>query len=457
MLTDKQLAEKIIELSGGTENFKTIENCMTRVRITYRDESKVKLKEIEQLKGVMGVNKAETIQIIVGPGRSFKVREQIEMIVGQVSEDELSSEEENGSKQKNGFLKTLSSIFVPAIPAIIASGLLMGINSILVNMVEQEVINSGIMATDTLTAQQVVLQSWNLLEVSTFLQILGDATFSFLAIYIGITSAKVFNTDIILGGALGATTIASQLGVLGLSTGQGGLLGVILGVYLLSKVQKLVRKVVPNILDVVITPTLSLLITAAIFFLTIMPMAGFLSGLIVDGIMYLLDFSGLIGGFVLAALFPSLIATGLHHGLVPIHMELINATGTTPIFAVGLMSNAGMVGAALAIYTLTKSKQVREIAKAAIPTTFLAVGEPTMYGVLIPSGFGFFTASLGAGVGGMFIRLFDVHTSAIGAAGMSAIPLIANGDYLLYLLCYAIACVSAFGITYVVGKARKYS
>lgn len=456
-MTDKQLAEKIIELSGGIENFKSITNCMTRVRISYKDESKVQIEEIENITGVLGVNKAETIQIIVGPGRSFKVRDQIESIVGTSLDDENSSDEEGQSNGKTGFLKILASIFVPAIPAIIASGLLMGINSIIVNIVEKEVISSGIVGTSTLTAQQVVLQSWNLLEISSFLEILGGATFSFLAIYIGITSAKVFKTDIILGGALGAITIASELDVLGLSTGQGGLLGVILGVYILSKVQRIVRKVVPNILDVVITPTLTLLITAAVFMLTIMPIAGFLSDLIVDGIMFLLDFSGLLGGFVLAALFPALIATGLHHGLVPIHMELINATGTTPVFAVGLMSNAGMVGAALAIFMLTKSKQVREIAKAAVPTTFLAVGEPTMYGVLIPSGFGFLTASLGAGVGGMFIRLFDVHTAAIGAAGMSAIPLIANGDYLLYLLCYAIACLSAFGITYVVGKARNYS
>lgn len=453
------MAERIIELSGGVENFNSVTNCMTRIRINYSDESKVQIEEIEKLEGVLGINQAETIQIIVGPGKSSKVKEEIESIINSSPENtNLSSNEEDENEQnKGGLLKTLASIFVPAIPAIIASGLIMGINSIITNMAEQAVTNSGVSGTETLSAQQVVLDSWNLLEISTFFDILSDATFPFLAIYIGLTSARVFNMDMILGGALGAITLSSQLDTFGLSAEQGGLLGVILGVYLMSKIQKIVKKFVPNILDVVITPTLTLLITAAIFMSTIMPLAGFISDWLVDGILLLLDYSGMLGGFVLAALFPFLIITGLHHGLVPIHMELINATGTTPIFAVGLMSNPGMVGAALAIYFLSKSKQVKEIAKAAIPTTFLAVGEPTMYGVLIPSGFGFVTGALGAGIGGMMIRLFDVETSAIGAAGMSSIPLVANGEYLIYLLCYAIAGVSAFIITYIVGKAKNYS
>src|SRR5699024_10801095 len=113
------------------------------------------------------------VQIIVGPGRSFKVRDQIESISGDLSSEEDGAKDEE-SKEKKGFLKTLSSIFVPAIPAIIASGLIMGLNSIIVNLAEQEVLNAGIDAVGDLSAQQVVLESWNLLKVSTFLEILGS-------------------------------------------------------------------------------------------------------------------------------------------------------------------------------------------------------------------------------------------------------------------------------------------
>lgn len=456
-MDDKVLAKKIVELSGGIDNFNSLTNCMTRVRIKYRDDSKVKLEEIKELKGVLGIIQEDSTQIVVGPGRSNKVREEIEKIIQASGTTISEGNGEGDSEKKAGFLKTISNIFIPIIPAIIASGIIKGINNIITNMASTEAAEAGISSTDTLTAAQVVLDSWHLLQVNTVLQILGDATFSFLAIYTGITAAKVFKTDIILGGALGAVTISgSLLNIIGLSNGEGGLFGVILGVYLMAKIQVLLRKVIPNILDVVVTPTLTLLITSTIFLLTIMPLAGILSDWLINGIISLIEYSGILGGFVLSALFPSLIATGLHHGLSAIHSELINTTGSDPIFPVQIMSNAGMVGAGLAIYFLTASAKMKEIAKGAIPTSFLAVGEPTMYGVVIPSGFGFITGSIGAGFGGIMVRLFDVQSTAFGAAGMSAIPLIANGDYLKYLISWAVGCGAAFILTYFVGRAKKY-
>ncbi|GEM05330.1 PTS system EIIBC component [Halolactibacillus miurensis] len=445
----KLIAKEIINLSGGSDNFNHVTNCMTRVRINYKDLSKVNLEEIKNLTGVQGINQAESTQIIVGPGKSEKIRAELENILN------ISVDTDNPT-EKQVFLKTLSNIFVPALPAIIASGVSMGVNNIIKGMADAKVINDGIQATGVLSAQQVALDGWNILELSTFLSIVGNATFAFLAIYIGITAARVFKTDMILGGILGAITIAGELSVLGLQSGQGGLFGVIFGVFLLAKIQKLLRKVIPDILDVVLTPTFTILITGGLYLIAIMPIAGFLSDLLIDGIMWILDVSGILGGFVLSAVFPSLIATGLHHGLAPIHMELLNTTGTTPIFTVQVMSNAGLVGAGLAILLLSKDPKVKEIAKGAIPTTFLAVGEPTMYGVVIPSGFGFITASIGAGFGGMMIRLLDVQASAIGAAGMSALPLIANGAYINYLLSYAVGLIAAFILTYGVGKAKKY-
>lgn len=451
------IAEQIIKLSGGKDNFAEVTNCMTRVRIKYRDESKVDKEGIKQIQGVLGVNEAETFQIIVGPGKSVKVKEEMEGLRG-ISEPESSDLSDSLSeiKKKTSFLKTLSSIFVPVIPAIIASGILQGINNIFTTTAGKKAAELGIEGVDKLSATQVVLQSWHLLQVSTVLGIIGSATFGFLAIYVGITAAKQFKTDPILGGLIGAMTLSSSLGILGLTAGQGGLFGVILGVWIFSKIMRGVRKAVPDILDVILTPTISVLLTAIIYFSLIMPVTGLLSKWLIDGILFLLETTGAFGGFVFAALAPTMISTGLHHGLTPINMEIINATGSTPLVTIQIMSNPGLVGAGLAIYFMTKSKQVKEIAKAALPTTFLAVGEPTMYGIVIPSGFGFITASIGAGIGGALIRVLDVQASAMGAAGMSAIPLIADGKYLQYLLCYAIACAAAFALTYVVGKARHY-
>lgn len=444
------LAKQIIELSGGKENFISVKNCMTRVRITYKDISKVDKKNIENLTGVLGVNEADTFHIIVGPGKSVKVQEAVNIILGKSENDEFETDSKN-----NNFLKTLSNIFVPLIPAIIASGFLQGINNIMVSNAKVTAMNSGISATEKLAPFQVVLEQSNLLKISTLLAILGDATFAFLAIYVGMTAAKQFKTDPILGAALGAATTLPALSLLGLTPGQGGLFGIIFGVWLMSQINKLLKKIIPDVVDVVLTPTINLLVTGTIYMFLIMPVAGLLSDWLINGIMYLLENTGMFGGFVLASLFPSLIATGLHHGLSPIHMELINSTGGTPIFPVQIMSNAGLLGAGLALLVLTKNQKVKEIAKGCLPTTFLAVGEPTMYGLVIPSGFGFITASLGAGVAGALVRFFDIKSSAFGAAGMSAIPLMADGKYIQYLLCYAVGVASAFALTMIYAKIRN--
>lgn len=444
----QNLGEKIIELSGGKDNFKTVKNCMTRVRISYVDLDKVNKEEIEKLEGVLGVNVADTFQIIVGPGKSVKIQEEINKQLGASNKQEEVGEEKN-------FLKLLSSIFVPLIPAIIASGFLQGINNLLVNSAKVTAIAQNIASTKNLAPYQVILEQNGTLQVSTLLGILGDATFSFLAIYVGMTAAKQFKTDPILGAVLGAATTLPALSLIGLTPGQGGLFGVIFGVWVMSKIGKMLKKCIPDILDVVFTPVFELIIAGTIYMFLIMPIAGKLSDYFTNGMMFLIEHTGIFGGFVLAAAFPSLIVTGLHQGLAPIHMELINSTGGTPIFPIQIMSNAGLLGAGLAIFFLTKNQKVKEIAKGCLPATFLAVGEPTMFGLLIPSGFGFVTASLGAGVAGALVRFFDINSSAFGAAGMSAIPLMADGKYLQYLICYALGVVVAFVLTISYAKLKN--
>lgn len=186
-----------------------------------------------------------------------------------------------------------------------------------------------------------------------------------------------------------------------------------------------------------------------------MPAAGIVSNGILSGLNGLLEHGGIVAGFVLSALFPFLISLGLHHGLFPIHLEMINATGHAPLFAIQIMSNAGMVGAATAVLLLTRDPVMKKIARA-IPTSILAVGEPTIFGVNIPAGFAFITGSIGAGFGGVMVVLLGVSTNGVGAAGLSALPLIADGKYLQYILAWLVGCAAAFALTYIVGKVRGY-
>ncbi|MFG6656260.1 PTS transporter subunit EIIC [Scandinavium sp. M-37] len=460
------VADTIVKHCGGPGNLVHVTNCMTRVRMTIDDTSKVDMSALKAIDGVLGVVEDDTLQVIVGPGKSSKVATIInDLMKGSpaatpVSEVELKAKlaREKAKKQTpvKAILKHIANIFVPILPPLIAAGILMGINNVLVNSAASFALTHHIAAIGDLSPAQVVLDQRHLLGISEFLGLVSKALFSFLAIYTGVTSAKEFDGTIVMGGLLGAITIAPQLPQLGLIPGQGGLIGVIFAVWLMCWLEKRVRQFIPDVLDVVLTPTIVLSVMAAVLLFAIMPVAGVLSDAILHGMNGLLSTGGMAAGFVLAALFPFLISLGLHHGLFPIHLEMINATGHAPLFAIQIMSNAGMVGAATAVLLLTKDPMMKKIARGAIPTSILAVGEPTIFGVNIPVGFAFITGSIGAGFGGMMIVLLGVTTNGVGAAGLSALPLIADGKYLQYILAWLVGCLAAFVLTYATGKVRGY-
>lgn len=453
----KNISKKIVELSGGKENITNVTNCMTRVRISLKDFKLADIEEIKKLEKVAGVVIDETLQIIVGPGLCKKIAECINENYNFNTKEEKKIEMKKDGKAKlKAILKSIANIFVPILPGLIAAGTILGINNILVQSAQAEAIKLGIQTINGMNPGQVLLQQKGLLTLSVILGMVGNGLFGFLPIFTGIFAAKEFKATPILGGIIGAITIAPQLNQIGLFPGKGGLLGVIFTVFILAIIEKQIRKVIPNVLDVVMTPLISLIIIVILLLYVIMPIAGIASDSIINGLQNILSKGGVVAGFTLAALFPTLISFGLHHGLAPIHMELINATGTTPLFAIQIMSNAGMVGAAIAVLLLTKDPKMKMVAKGAIPTSILAVGEPTIFGVNIPAGFAFITGSIGAGFGGVAAILLHVEATAYGAAGLSALPLIANGNYLGYILSWLVGCSAAFIITMIVGKIIKY-
>ncbi|HDZ1582043.1 TPA: PTS transporter subunit EIIC [Klebsiella pneumoniae] len=461
------VGDAIVKHCGGLANFIHVTNCMTRVRMTIADTSLVDMTALKAIEGVLGVVEDDTLQVIVGPGKSTKVAGVINArLKGQPDSGEALSAVEQKAKtarekakkqtRTKVILKHIANIFVPILPALIAAGILMGLNNVIFNSAASWALTHHVASVGDLSPTQVVLDQRHLLGLSQFLDIVSKALFGFLAIYAGVTSAREFEGNLILGGLLGAITIMPQVTTFGLIPGQSGLIGVIFAVWLMCLLEKPVRRFVPDIVDVVVTPTLVLLVMAAALLFIIMPAAGIVSNGILSGLNGLLEHGGIVAGFVLSALFPFLISLGLHHGLFPIHLEMINATGHAPLFAIQIMSNAGMVGAATAVLLLTRDPVMKKIARGAIPTSILAVGEPTIFGVNIPAGFAFITGSIGAGFGGVMVVLLGVSTNGVGAAGLSALPLIADGKYLQYILAWLVGCAAAFALTYIVGKVRGY-
>ncbi|MGL5099790.1 MAG: PTS transporter subunit EIIC, partial [Fusobacteriaceae bacterium] len=353
------IAKEIVAHLGGSENLAVVACCMTRLRITVKDRSLVNIEGLAKGNGVMKVIEEETIQIVVGPGRSRKLMDIINgnySIKENVATDWEENKKEIKSKQEKSkfkdILRMIANIFVPLIPAIIAAGLLNGISGYFINVYKM-----GGIATPL----------W-----ITFMQTLGSGLFAYFAIYVGINAAKEFGATPGLGGIIGAVTISSNINIFSkalglyneavplnsiLTTGKGGIIGVILGVGILAWIEKKVRKIMPDMLDTIMTPFISLTIAGALTIFIIMPVAGYVSDIIIMMLSTLIMTQGpmaVVSGFVLSALFLPLVVVGLHHGLIPFYVVQLEKFGSIALYPILAMAGAGQVGAAIALYIKAK-------------------------------------------------------------------------------------------------------
>ena len=467
-MTNLDLAKQVIKLVGGKENVVKAANCMTRLRITVKNEGLVKVDELKGTEGVLGVVASNNyIQVVLGPGKAKKVTDICINELGlpkdgAVTGDWKDNKDAIKSNQKQNKFKsvitTIANIFVPLIPAIIAAGIFNGLASLVSTLQGQ-----GTLPTEGF---------WQATQL--MFSLIGGGFLSYFAIYTGINSAKQFGATEALGGMIGAISISSNIVALStmmglyneevplnsiLTTGKGGIIGVIIGVYVLSVVEKSLRKVIPDVLDLVVTPLLTLLISSIIFVFVIMPVAGFLSDGLVSVLSVIINSTNpvvsVISGFVLAALFLPMVLLGLHHGLIPIYAIQLEAMGGVSLFPVLAMSGAGQVGAAIAIYFVAKrvhNKRLEKVITGALPAGFLGVGEPLIYGVTLPMFKPFITAGIGAGFGGAYVMLTNVLANSWGPSGLVAIPIMKPECMLNFFIGLVISYVAGFIITYFVIK-----
>lgn len=463
-MTNLELAQKIVELIGGKDNVLKVANCMTRLRVTLKDESKVNSEELKKTVGILGiVQDGSYIQIVLGPGKAKKVADicieefklpKDTLVAGDWKENKATIK---GTQKENKFKKAINviaNIFIPLIPAIIAAGIFNGLASLITTLQGQ----------GTLPAEGF----WQVTQL--MFSLIGGAFLGYFAIYTGINSAKQFGATEALGGMIGAISIGSNIVAISqtfglydeavplnsiLTTGKGGIIGVIMGVYILAKIEKAIRKRMPDVLELILTPLLSLLITAILFVFIIMPLAGFIS----DGLVALLSIIinssnpvvSVISGYILAALFLPMVLLGLHHGLIPIYAVQLEAMGGVSLFPVLAMAGAGQVGAAIAIYLIArrvKNERLKQVIVGALPAGFLGVGEPLIYGVTLPMFKPFITAGLGAGFGGAYVMLTHVLANAWGPSGLVAIAIMQPNSMLNYFIGLCISYIAGFIITY---------
>lgn len=474
MTKEQQLAERIIAAVGGMDNIDSVMNCMTRVRIKVLDENKVDDQELRHIDGVMGVIHDERIQVVVGPGTVNKVANHMAELSGVKLGDPIphnhndsekmdyksyaadkakANKEAHKAKQKNGklnkVLKSIANIFIPLIPAFIGAGLIVGIAAVLSNLMVAGYI-SGAWITQLITVFNVI----------------KDGMLAYLAIFTGINAAKEFGATPGLGGVIGGTTLLT--GIAGknilmnvftgepLQPGQGGIIGVIFAVWILSIVEKRLHKIVPNAIDIIVTPTIALLIVGLLTIFIFMPLAGFVSDSLVSVVNGIISIGGVFSGFIIGASFLPLVMLGLHHIFTPIHIEMINQSGATYLLPIAAMAGAGQVGAALALWVRCKrNTTLRNTLKGALPVGFLGIGEPLIYGVTLPLGRPFLTACIGGGIGGAVIGgIGHIGAKAIGPSGVSLLPLISDNMYLGYIAGLLAAYAGGFVCTYLFGTTK---
>jgi len=435
-MTNEQLVQEILKGVGGKDNVKSATNCMTRLRVHVKNDGEIKDAELKGIEGVLGIVHDQTgyIEVVIGPGKVRKCADICkEMGIPVSTEGGMAAGEDwkaNKAAVKAGqkeskvkaLLKTFGEIFVPLIPGVIAAGLCAGIATLI-----------GQLAPNY--AEIPVLA-----VIYHILTLINTAFMTYLTAWAGYRAAEKFGGTPVLGGMLGMITTLGNINdismIVGLyneaqpldailRAGRGGVLAAVIGVWVMCKIEKAIRSKMPDALDIVFTPVLTLIITLIPYIFIVMPLTGLISTALVKivGAVALSDSAvvRMLSGYLGAALFLPMVAMGMHHGLVALYTVQLDTFGAVYLYPALAMAGAGQVGAAIAIWMMCKktgNKRLSSVITGALPAGILGVGEPLIYGVTLPMGKPFITAGLGAGFGGAFVNLMQVASTTWGPSGL---------------------------------------
>ena len=453
-----KIAADIIENVGGKDNIISAMHCATRLRLRLKDYSKVdekKLEDVDQVKGIFLANDQQ--QVILGSGTvnlvTAEVLKQTGLNGGAVSEEPKSKE---GSWLTRA-VKGLSDIFVPIIPAIVAGGLLMGINNVLTAV--------GLFAP----GKSLIDMAPQFAGLASFINMCASAPFTFLPVLLGFSAVKKFGGNPYLGAAIGmvmvhpdllnAYSIASVdtlplwniLGVEEQSIGyQGTVLPVLAVSWILATIEKFLHKHTPSWLDNLSTPMLSLLITALLTFTIVGPVMRTAGDWLAYGLSWLYSTLGFIGGAIFGLLYAPITMTGMHHSFIAIETQLIAAAETTGgsfIFPTASMSNVAQGAAVLAVLVMTKNEKMKSLCTASGISALLGITEPAMFGVTLKLRYPFIAAIIGSAVGSAWIAGTHTLAIALGTAGIPGFISIRPESWLNFFIGIAISMAVSFLLT----------
>ena len=460
MTENRLIAQEVIEAVGGTENIQSVAHCATRLRIMVKDKEKIDEARVENIDKVKGAffNSGQ-FQIIFGTGTVNKIYEEVSKLgVNEVSKSEMKEETKGQGNKFQQVIRTFGDVFVPIIPVLVATGLFMGLRGLLT----QETILGLIGLTPDSINENFIL----------YTQILTDTAFAFLPALVAWSAFKVFGGSPVIGIVLGLMLVNPALpnayevaagtadpimmaGFIPVVGYQGTVLPAFIAGFLGAKTERMIRKRVPETLDLLLTPFLTLLILSILALFIIVPVFHSLEVVVLDATLWLLELPFGLAGLVIGGLNQLIVVTGIHHIFNFLEVQLLANTGTNPYNAIITASVAAQGGASLAVAMKTKSKKLKALAYPSTLSAMLGITEPAIFGVNLRYGKPFVFGLVGGAAGGFLASLLQLEATGMSLTVIPGALLYLNSQFIWYIVVNVVAIAVAFILTYLFGYSDK--
>lgn len=448
-MNNQDIAKKVIEALGGRENVNSVAHCATRLRVMVKDEGKINKEVIENLDKVQGAffNSGQ-YQIIFGTGTVNKMYDEVVALgLPTSSKEDMKAE---AAKQGNWFqraIRTFGDVFVPIIPVIVATGLFMGLrglmNALGMTLPEDVTIYSQIL-TDTAFIILPGLVVW-----STF-RVFGGNPAVGIVLGMMLVSGSLPNAwAVASGGEVTAMNFFGFIPVVGL---QGSVLPAFIIGVVGAKFEKALRKVVPDVLDLLVTPFVTLLVMSILGLFVIGPVFHVVENYILLGTKAILALPFGLGGLVIGGVHQLIVVSGVHHIFNLLEVQLLAADHANPFNAIITAAMTAQGAATVAVGVKTKNPKLKTLAFPAALSAFLGITEPAIFGVNLRFRKPFFLSLIAGAIGGGLASILGLAGTGNGITIIPGTMLyVGNGQLLQYLLMVAVSFVLGFALTYMFG------
>lgn len=466
------IASRIIELIGGQDNVNQAAHCVTRLRISLKDPSKVQQDALLQVPLVKGAfTNAGVYQIVIGAGDVERVYEAF-LSQTQIKRATIADVKDAGAASMNPLqklVKVFSDVFMPILPAIIIAGLLMGFNNI---MGAKGMFYEG---KSLLDMHPQLSGLWSLINM------MANTSFVFLPALVGWSAAKRFGGSEILGIVLGLLLVHPDLlnawgygkakagldgasvpyfDILGLfkieKVGyQGQILPILVAAWVMSQIEIWLKKRVPNSIQLLVIPITTIVITGFLALAVIGPVTRSIGGAITDAVVYLFNAAPVLGALIFGSLYAPLVITGMHHMFIAVDLQLIANHGGTFIWPMIALSNIAQGSAALAMMWVARDPTEKSMASTSAISAYSGITEPAMFGVNLRYKYPFYAALVGSACAAVFITLNHVEASAIGVGGLPAFVSIIPQYIPVFIVGMVIAIVIPLVLTTILARRAR--